>query len=55
MRCVDTYARREKGEKPLALWDKGTLEAEQRGWGEGGFGNALHGHHMRRVIVPASP
>ena len=29
--------RGEKGVKPLALRDKGTLAAEQRGWGEGVF------------------
>ena len=30
-----SLSRRERDEKPLALRDKGTLEAEQRGWGEG--------------------
>lgn len=36
--------------KPLVLQDKGTLEAQQRGWGKG---NALTGRHdvARRIDV----
>ena len=35
LRSPRPFFRREKGEESLALRDKGTLAAEQKGWDEG--------------------